>query len=142
MKGTMILTAGLVAAMTLVGCGANNPAGPGATKVTTGPNIPGDTGGTLLGVWRMQTGDALIAFKNGGEVDVIEASFPEDPLTISGAYQVDGDKVVLKANAVEGQEDAAVARALGRFTTYTYAIDGKVLTLKKADGEAVRWEKV
>jgi len=29
-----------------------------------------------------------------------------------------------------------------RFTTYTYAIDGNVLTLKKADGEVIRWKKM
>lgn len=142
MKGTMILTMGLVAMVTLVGCGANNPAGPGALN-NPASTKPQDA--RLVGVWRLQTDDVaapLIAFEITADVKVTEDVFPKGPLTLSGTYQVDGDRIALKASAVEGQQGEAVARVLARFTTYTYAIDGNVLTLKKADGEIIRWKKM
>lgn len=126
---------------TLVGCGANNPAGLNSSDGSL--TKPQDA--RLVGAWSMQTDNGLapvIAFKITDEVDVTEDDFPKGPLTISGTYQVDGDKVALKAGAVEGQQGAAVARVLGRFTTYTYAIDGNVLTLKRVDGEIIRWKKM
>jgi hypothetical protein len=138
----MILTVGLVAMVTLVGCGANNPTGPGALNSSDGAlRKPQDA--RLVGAWSMQTDNVLapvIVFKIDDAVDVTEDDFPKGPLTISGTYQVDGDKIALRANAVEG--GAAVVRILARFTTYTYAIDGNVLTLKRADGEVIRWKKM
>jgi hypothetical protein len=144
MKGTMILTMGLAAVVTLVGCGANNPAGPGALNNLDRFSKPQDA--RLVGVWSMQTDNALapvIAFKIGDRVDVTEDDFPKGPLTLSGTYQVDGNQIALKASAVEGQQGEAAARILARFTTYTYAIndDGNELTLK-ANGETIRWKKM
>jgi hypothetical protein len=124
----------------LVGCGGSTPTNPGIETPSTKPADP-----RLVGVWSMQTGNGLapvIAFKIDDRVDVIEDDFPRGPLTISGTYQADGDKVVLKASAVEGQQGEAVARILARFTTYTYAIDDNVLTLKKADGETIQCKKM
>ncbi|MBI2952534.1 hypothetical protein HYY27_10580, partial [bacterium] len=110
MKGTMILTIGLVAMVTLVGCGANNPAGLNSSDDRSSKPQPQDA--RLVGVWSMQTDNGLapvIAFKIDDKVDVIEDDFPRGPLTISGTYQVDGDRIALKANAVEGEQGAAAA---------------------------------
>lgn len=138
MKRTMILTVGLIAVTALVGCGGNNLAGPGAPGATATKEAQKDA---LLGVWQMQVNNGvppLMTFKSDGGVEVTEAAGYGDPVTVSGTYKVDGEKIALTAR--EGQQDATVT-ALERFTTYTYSIDGKVLTLKKADGEVIKFEK-
>lgn len=143
MKGTLILTIGLVAIVALVGCGTNNPAGPGALNSLD--RVPKPQDARLVGAWSLQTDNVLapvIAFKIDDKVDVTEDDFPKGPLTLSGTYQVDGDRIALKASAVEGQQGETAARILARFTTYTYVVDGNVLTLKKADGETFRWKKM
>jgi hypothetical protein len=146
MKGTLILTMGLVAVVTLVGCGASNPAGPGATKVvgSSGPDEGFVERNALIGTWQMQGGSGtppLIAFKDGGGVEVTEAAGYEGAVTVSGTYVAVGDKLILTASN-EGSKDAGLTpQALERFTTYSYTIDGNTLTLTDAYG-ASRWVKM
>lgn len=140
MKGTMILTMGLIAMVALAGCGASNPAGPGVQAggfVIPAPKEVSQEN-SLIGVWQMQGGSGpppLIRFKNGVEVEVTETVGYETPLTVSGAYVVNGNTLFLMA----GEE--AEPPILERFTTYTYAIDGNTLTLTDAHG-ATRWVKM
>ena len=146
MKGTLMLTMGLVAMVALVGCGVNNPAGPGAQAGGSVIAAPKEVspGNDLIGTWQMQGGSGtspLIAFKNGGGVEVTEAAGYEAPLTVSGTYVADGNKLIMMAG-VEAEKDAGMApQILERFTTYTYAVDGNALTLTDAYG-ATRWVKM
>jgi hypothetical protein len=144
MKGTMILTMGLIAA-TLVGCGVNNPAGPGAQAggfVIAAPKEV-SPGNNLIGTWQMQGSvgtPSLITFKSGGGVEVTEAAGYEGTVTVSGAYVVDGNKLILVASPEEGGAGMA-PQILERFTTYFYTLDGNVLSLTDAYS-ATRWVKM
>jgi hypothetical protein len=155
MKCALILTMGLVVTMALVGCGSSNPAGPGATKavnpnsettVVSEATVAERIG--LIGTWEMYiegvdpgTGSPfLITFRNDGVVEVNGSPDYGPAVTVFGAYQVDGNKLILKAGAAEG-DAAAVAVTLSRFGEYTYFIEGNALTLASADG-TTKWVKV
>lgn len=139
MKGTLILTMGLIAVVTLVGCGASNPAGPGAGGfVITAPKEV-SPGNNLIGTWQMQGGSGappLITFKDGGGVEVTEAAGYEGTVTVSGTYLAVGNTLTLTAS-----EEGSAPQVLERFTTYFYAIDGNTLTLTDAYS-ATRWVKM
>ena len=139
MKGTLILTVGLVAMTTLVGCGANSPIGPGAQAA----GLPATKGtaerNDLIGTWQMPGGvgpPAVIIFKVGGQVEVNEEMDYKATVTVLGTYQVDGNRLIL---TVENAD--AAPQILERFTKYTYVIDGDTLTLSNADG-TTKWAKL
>ena len=139
MKGTLVLTMGVITALTLVGCGANNLAGPGAL-----PAVPGTTAtkeaqkDAFLGVWHLTIGEVepvtppQIGFREGGQMDVTVSAGSEGSVTVYGAYKVDGDKLIMSA-----RDDQAIFN----FTTYTYTIEDNAMTLKDARGGATKWVK-
>jgi uncharacterized protein (TIGR03066 family) len=142
MKGTIILTVGLVAATTLVGCGANNPAGPGILFPASG-SVQKPSEAALVGVWKMRGNDAappLIAFKSTGDAEVTAQAGFGTTVSVSGTYQIDGNNLVLKANATEGEKEDGAARS--RFGTYAYVFDGDVLVLTNPGGDISRWSKM
>ncbi len=148
MKARWMLAMALGTTLTLAGCGATNPAGPGsATKVsrTDTPVIQGDA---LLGIWQMQGNNSRvppqIAFKTNGVVEVTEQVGYVDPVRVTGTYQVNGDQITLVVDPGEkgNNRDAGTApQILDRFITYSYAIDGNNLTLT-APYQATRWVKL
>jgi len=144
MKGTLILTMGLVAMVALVGCGANNPAGPGAGGFVVAATKEVSPGNDLIGTWQMQGGvgpPAVITFKADGQVEINDVTDDRATETFLGTYQVEGTRLTLTA----GNTNVA-PYILERFTTYTYFIEGNLdgniqLTLANADG-MTKWVKM
>ena len=139
MKGTLVLTMGVIATLTLVGCGANNLAGPGALSAVPGATATKEAQkDALLGVWHLRIGEVepvaapQIGFREDGQMDVTVSAGSEGPVTVYGAYKVDGSNLIMSA-----RDDQAIFN----FTTYTYTIEGNAMTLKDARGGATKWVK-
>ncbi len=139
MKGTLILTMGLIATVALAGYGANNLAGPGARPAVSSTTATKEAQkDVLLGVWHLTIGvvepitPPQIGFREGGQMDVTVSAGSEGSVTVYGAYKVDGNTLITSA-----KDDQAIFN----FTTYTYTIDGNTLMLKDARGETTKWAK-
>jgi len=138
----------------LVGCGANNPAGPGsrtATSSTVQAQISTDPARgsasleeRLIGRWELRPNSDmpfLMKFKRDGEVEVTSV-IDDVPVTVPGAYKINGDRLTLTANVGEKeQRDPSIAPVLSRFVTYFCSINGNTLILTLPDGEQTKWAK-
>jgi hypothetical protein len=131
-----VSTAVMAAAM---GCGANGPTDPG---VLSGRALEE----RIVGTWKMTIswkmtmhgGDlgvnlaSQMTFRRDGKVEVTSAVDDGPPMTISGAWKVEEDRLTLKAPFMEE----------GEINTYTCSIEGNTLTLTNLDGEVTVWKKV
>lgn len=125
MKRAWVLMIGLAVMAAVVGCGEDNPAGPGA--------------GALVGTWKvMKAGGedypytSLLTFTKDGKYEG-STTVGGQTLKGAGAYKVEGDKIT--ANGSFMGED-------GKWT-FTFSIKGSTLTLKdEEDGSVMELQKV
>ncbi|OGG57163.1 MAG: hypothetical protein A3F84_04200 [Candidatus Handelsmanbacteria bacterium RIFCSPLOWO2_12_FULL_64_10] len=145
MKRTLVSTMGVVVMMALAGCGREYPTGPFTLSDSSKGQATKDASQIqgLLGAWQMQgvTGaPPKITFKGSGEVEVTESAGYAKPVTVSGAFKVEGDRLILVARE-EGLKDAGMApQMLAWFTAYSFVVDGNALILTSSD-KATRWVK-
>lgn len=145
MKRMLITTMGLVATVALVGCGREYPTGPFTLSDDSKGQATKEASQiqSLLGAWQMQGGAGAppkITFKGSGEVEVTESAGYPNPVTVSGAFKVEGDRLILVARE-EGLKDAGMApQMLAWFTAYSFVVDGNTLVLTSSD-KATRWVK-
>ncbi|OGG46444.1 MAG: hypothetical protein A3F84_08615 [Candidatus Handelsmanbacteria bacterium RIFCSPLOWO2_12_FULL_64_10] len=154
MKRTLVSTMGVVVMVALVGCGGSNPAGPGSLTATSNTvqaqisidpaRVSASLEERLIGRWELRMNSdmpSLMKFKRDGEVEVTSV-IDDVPVTVPGAYKVNGNRLTLTANVGEKEQvDTSIAQVLSRFVTYFCSINGNTLILTLPDGEQTKWAK-
>ena len=136
MKKTLcLLLALLTAALLLAGCAARkDAAGDAATAESAADGIPQD----LAGVWvSANTGEdqirETITFNDDGTMSVSAEYRGQDAGTISGTFTVKGSVLTCDIDR----------NASGAFTrVYTFAVDGRELTLDYSEKGPVKYLRV
>lgn len=136
MKKTLcLLLALLTAALLLAGCAARKDAdGDAATVESAADGIPQD----LVGVWvSANTGEnqirETITFNDDGTMSVSAEYRGQDAGTISGTFTVKGSVLTCDIDR----------NASGAFTrVYTFAVDGRELTLDYSEKGPVKYLRV
>jgi hypothetical protein len=139
MRSVLIWTVGVAVAAATMGCGADGPTNPGVLRGRAiEERIVGTWKMTISWKMTMHGGDlgvnltSQMTFRRDGKVDVTSAVDDGLPMTISGIWEVEEDRLTMQAPFMEE----------GEIDTYTCSIEGNTLTLTNLDGEVTVWKKI
>ncbi len=145
MKRTLTLTMGVIAMVALVGCGKLNPASSSAVQDARAARTATPLEERLIGAWEMKGSvgaPPTITFKKGGGVAITAPTGDGTLLTISGVYDLTGNRLAMRATVTKEMDLSLARPILEQFATYTCSVEDAALTLTDADGAVTAWKKM